>query len=44
MSILGNIHILGTFYSVTNDDSDDEELVIFITTIIVDNSIKVDNL
>lgn len=42
--ILGNIPILGNFFSITNDDRDDEELVIFITPKIVDNSINVDNL
>lgn len=42
--ILGNIPVLGNFFSVTNDDRDDEELVIFITPKIVDNSINIDNL
>lgn len=42
--ILGNIPVIGTFFSVTNDDKEDEELVIFITPRIVDNSINIDNL
>src|SRR5699024_10041279 len=44
VTILGNIPVLGNFFSVTNDDRDHEELVIFITPKIVDNSINIDNL
>ena len=42
--ILGNIPVIGSFFSVTDDDKEDEELVIFITPRIVDNSINIDNL
>lgn len=42
--ILGNIPVLGSFFAVTNDVRDDEELVIFITPRIVDNSVNIDNL
>ncbi len=42
--ILGNIPVLGALFSTTSDDKDDEELVIFITPRIVDNSVNIDNL
>lgn len=42
--ILGNIPFLGSFFSMTNDDKIDDELVIFITPKIVDNSVNIDNL
>ena len=42
--ILGNIPVIGSFFSVTDDDKEDEERVIFITPRIVDNSINIDNL
>ncbi len=42
--ILGNIPVLGNFFSITDDKKDDGELVIFITPKIVDNSIHSENL
>lgn len=42
--ILGNIPVIGSFFSMTDDNRDDEELVIFITPRIVDNSVNIDNL
>ncbi len=42
--ILGNIPVLGALFSVTDDERTDDELVIFITPRIVDNSKNVENL
>ncbi|MCD8024542.1 MAG: pilus assembly protein N-terminal domain-containing protein [Candidatus Gastranaerophilales bacterium] len=42
--ILGNIPVLGALFSTTDEDRDDEELVIFITPRIVDNYVKLDSL
>lgn len=42
--ILGNIPFIGSFFSMTDDEKNDDELVIFITPKIVDNSINADNL
>lgn len=42
--VLGNIPVLGTLFSTTSDLKDNNEVIIFITPRIVDNSVKVDNL
>lgn len=42
--ILGNIPVLGTLFSITNDGKKDTEVVIFITPKIVDNSVNINNL
>ena len=42
--ILGNIPFLGALFSTTDDSKNDNEIVIFITPKIVDNSVNIDNL
>ncbi len=42
--LFGNIPILGAFFSTTNEKKDNNELVIFITPKIVDNSVSMDTL
>ncbi len=42
--VLGNIPFLGALFSTTDDSKNDNEIVIFITPKIVDNSVNIDNL
>lgn len=42
--VLGNIPFLGSLFSMTNDNKVDDEIIIFITPRIVDNSVNIDNL
>ena len=42
--VLGNIPFLGSLFSMTNDNKVDDEVIIFITPRIVDNSVNIDNL
>lgn len=42
--ILGNIPGLGTLFSVTNDKKNENEVIIFITPKIVDNSVNINSL
>ncbi len=42
--ILGNIPVLGTLFSMTNDEKNNDEFIIFITPKIVDNSVNIENL
>ena len=42
--VLGNIPILGLLFGKTDDKKDDDEVIIFITPKIVDNSVNTDNL
>ena len=42
--VLGNIPVLGLLFGKTDDKKDDDEVIIFITPKIVDNSVNTDNL